>query len=77
MNLKKCVYCGTELRIVNSIHKEFDGSIAIAINNTPVLFCDGCLQEYISADVMEKIKLIIKKLDKKDNNIIVDFNDSI
>jgi YgiT-type zinc finger domain-containing protein len=78
--MKKCLYCGSELKMITSIHKEYEGELTIAINNTPIIICKDCSEEYLSADVMEKINKIIKEVLENKNKynkqiIIVNYNE--
>lgn len=77
--MKKCVYCGKELKTIFRTHKEYNGEITICIENTPILTCDGCKEEYFNADTMDKIREIISYVTKNkekytNNTVFMDYN---
>ncbi|MBX4267511.1 type II toxin-antitoxin system MqsA family antitoxin [Clostridium estertheticum] len=77
----KCLYCGTELKQIKTIHKEYEEDLTIGIKNTPVDFCSNCQEDYLSAATMDKLNkildsvLLYNKDHPKDDIVIVDYND--
>lgn len=77
--MNKCICCGGNLSSILTIHKEYESGLTIAVNNTPVDICENCLEEYLNADVMDKLNKIldsvIENKSKYNNNIaFVDYN---
>lgn len=83
MNLVKCVYCGSDLKPILGVYKEYLNDHILAINNVPLVFCSECMEEYIPASTMEVIKNIVlyfskdMNLKNEDTTIMIDYNDYI
>lgn len=83
MNLIKCVYCGSELKPMLGVHKEYLKDRILAINNVPLVLCPKCMEEYIPANTMDVINRIVLcfsdevDLENENTTIIVNYNDFI
>lgn len=75
MSIKKCLYCGDNLKVITTVHKEYVGDRTIVIKNIPMFICTNCVEEYLGAAEMNNIEKIIKSTSSNDNITIVDYND--
>lgn len=76
MDNLKCVYCENELTNFIGTQKEYIEDKVVIINNTPLVRCNGCNEEYIMPEVMKVINDIVLTIsdDIEEKNITVDFN---
>lgn len=78
MKLSKCIYCGSELKKFNGYHKEYINHKIIIIDNTPLVMCPSCMEEFIPADTMIVINEILTDVSNRsdcNDTIKVNYND--
>lgn len=87
MNILNCVYCGTKLKNIIGVQKEYLDGKVIVIDNAPLVMCEHCMEEYIPPDTMDVINKILsyyhsKITDNIDGNPVIrvdytEFNNNI
>lgn len=77
----KCVYCGSELKSIIGVQKEYLKNNILIINNIPLVLCPKCMEEYIPAESMSILNEIILTYNsdscEENSTIVVDYNDFI